>query len=58
VNVRCIFSDLLLAFDDGQSFGHQLLVDAAEVGHFLLALVMNVHAALCTAELSIIGIIS
>lgn len=41
-------SDLLFALDDGQSFSHQFLVDPTEVGYFLLAFVMDVHATLCT----------
>lgn len=45
---RMTWSDLLLDLNDGQSFCHQFLVDPAEVGHFLLAFVVNVHAAFCT----------
>lgn len=41
-------SDLLFALDDGQSFSHQLLVDPAQVGYFLLAFVVHIHAAFCT----------
>lgn len=41
------WSDLLFALDDCESFSHQFLVHPAEVGHFLLALMMNVHAAFC-----------
>lgn len=39
--------DLLFGLNDGQGFGHQFLVDPAEVRHFVLAFVMDVHAALC-----------
>lgn len=42
--------DLLFSLDDGQSFSHQLLVDPAEVGYFLLAFMMDVHAAFCTGS--------
>lgn len=45
-------SDLLLVLDDGQSFRHQFLVDPAEVCHFRLALMMDVHAALCRGQLN------
>lgn len=43
-------SNLLFTLNDGQSFGHQFLVDPAEVGYFLLAFMMNVHATLCTED--------
>lgn len=39
---------LLFTLDDGQSFSHQFLVDPTEVGYFLLAFMMDVHATLCT----------
>ena len=36
----------LLSLYAGQSLGHQLLVDPTEVGHLLLAFMMDVHTAL------------
>lgn len=48
--LKTAVTDLLFALDDGQSFSHQFLVDATQVGHFLLAFVMNVHAAFCTGD--------
>lgn len=45
--------DLLFALDDGQSLSHQLLVDAAEVGYFFLAFMMDVHATLCTENTAV-----
>ncbi len=42
------WSDLLCTLNHGQSFSHQFLVDPTEVCHFLLAFMMDVHAAFCT----------
>lgn len=47
---RPLNSDLLFSFDRGQGFSHQFLVDSTQVGHLFLALVMNVHTALCTGN--------
>lgn len=50
---KICWSDLLFALDGGQSFSHQFLVDPAEVGYFLLAFMMDIHATLCTENTAV-----